>query len=106
MGRLRRSGFRSIEFGVIWSALTPYCTCSEPLKKGQYILGAAMPTVVLGFGLGIAAVYTGQSLLLYLSLLMMVGGGGDFCIIGKLLRHRPKGEAIYCDHPMNAAWWF
>lgn len=91
--------FKSIEFGVMWTALAPYCTCSEPLKRWQYILGSAMPTLVLGFGLGIAAVCTGQSLPLYLALLMTLGGGGDFCIILKLLRYRPQGEAVYCDHP-------
>lgn len=93
------SGFKAIEFGMIWSALTPYCTCTKPLKRWQYILGSVMPTIVLGFGLGIVAIYTKQNLLCYLSLLMILGGGGDFCIIIKLLRHRFKGEKIYCDHP-------
>lgn len=93
------SRFKSIEFGVIWAALAPYCTCAEPMKKGQYLLGSAMPTLVLGFGLGAAAVLTGVDWLLYLSVLMILGGGGDFCIILKLLACRPKGEAVYCDHP-------
>ena len=35
--------WKSIRFGVIWKALTPYCTCLRPAKRGQYILGAAMP---------------------------------------------------------------
>lgn len=93
------SGFRSIEFGVVWAVLSPYCTCAEPMKKGQYLLGSAMPTLILGFGLGIVAIYTGVSLLLYLSVLMILGGGGDFCIILKLLAYRPQGEVVYCDHP-------
>lgn len=93
------SGFQSIEFGVIWAALAPYCTCADPMKKGQYLLGSAMPTFILGFGLGAVAVLTGVDLLLYLSVLMILGGGGDFCIILKLLAYRPKGEAVYCDHP-------
>lgn len=98
-GLFAPNGFRSIEFGVIWSALAPYCTCSEPMRKGQYILGSAMPTLLLGFGLGIVAVYAGMDLLLYLSVLLILGGGGDFCIILKLLAYRPQGEAVYCDHP-------
>ncbi len=93
------SGFRSIEFGIVWAVLSPYCTCAEPMKKGQYLLGSAMPTLILGFGLGIVAVYTGVSLLLYLAVLMILGGGGDFCIILKLLAYRPQGEVVYCDHP-------
>ena len=98
-GSCAPSRFKVIEFGVIWAALTPYCTCGEPLKKWQYILGTAMPTLVLGFGLGAAAIWAGQRFLLYLALLMTLGGGGDFCIIWKLLGYRPRGEAIYCDHP-------
>lgn len=92
-------GFRSIEFGVIWSALSPYCTCGEPMKKWQYVLGSAMPTLVLGFGLGAVSIYLGWRTPFLLSLLMLLGGGGDFCILLKLLFHRPKGETVYCDHP-------
>lgn len=93
------SRFKSIEFGIVWSTLSPYCTCAEPMGKGQYLLGSAMPTLVLGFGLGIAAIYTGTVSLLYLSALMILGGGGDFCIILKLIAYRPAGETVYCDHP-------
>ena len=28
-----KDGFRSVAFGVIWSMLTPYCTCRESLKR-------------------------------------------------------------------------
>lgn len=93
------SRFKSIEFGVVWTTLSPYCTCAEPMKKGQYLLGSAMPTLVLGFGLGAVAVLTGVDLLLYLSVMMILGGGGDFCIMLKLLAYHPKGETVYCDHP-------
>lgn len=98
-GSCAPSHFKAIEFGMIWSMLTPYCTCAEPMKKGQYLLGSAMPTLVVGLGLGAAAVCTGQCILLYSALLMTLGGGGDFCIILKLLRYHPKGETVYCDHP-------
>ena len=47
--------WKSIRFGVIWKALTPYCTGLRPGKRGQYILGAAMPTLVLGIGRTAAA---------------------------------------------------
>lgn len=92
--------FHSIEFGVIWKALTPYCTCSEPLKKWQYILGSAMPTIVLGFGLASAAMLFHSLFLVYLSELMILSGGGDFFIILKILMYRTKSKDIaYCDHP-------
>lgn len=44
-GLFAESHWRAIRFGVIWKALTPYCTCAQPMKRGQYILGAAMPTL-------------------------------------------------------------
>lgn len=98
-GSCAKNGFKAIEFGVIWSVLTPYCTCSEPLKRWQYIIGAIMPTVVLGFVPGIVAVYTGSATLHYISLMLILGGGGDFYIIWKMLRFNSKNETIYCDHP-------
>lgn len=92
--------WKSIRFGVIWKALTPYCTCLRPAKRGQYILGAAMPTLVLGIGLTAAAALTGIFWVFILALAMIFGGGGDFTIILKILLHRQCGkEAVYYDHP-------
>ncbi|MEY8433888.1 DUF3267 domain-containing protein [Lachnospiraceae bacterium 48-42] len=45
-----KNHFHAIDFGIVWSTLSPYCTCFEPLKKWQYLLGTAMPTLVLGGG--------------------------------------------------------
>ena len=99
-GIFAKSHFHSIDFGIIWSALTPYCTCSEPMKRWQYLLGSAMPTVVLGGGVAIVAVATGQLLLFFLSELMIFSGGGDFLIILKILLYRSgKKETVYYDHP-------
>jgi hypothetical protein len=36
-----------IEFGYAASTLNPYCTCSTPLTKGNYIFGAVMPLIIL-----------------------------------------------------------
>ena len=92
--------WKSIRFGVIWKALTPYCTCLRPAKRGQYILGAAMPTLVLGIGLTAAAALTGIFWVFILALAMIFGGGGDFTIILKILLHRQQGrDAVYYDHP-------
>lgn len=92
--------WKSIRFGVIWKALTPYCTCLRPAKRGQYILGAAMPTLVLGIGLTAAAARMGIFRVFILALAMIFGGGGDFAIILKMLLHRQRGkEAVYYDHP-------
>ena len=101
-GLCAESGFSSIRFGVIWSALTPYCTCSAPLRRGQYALGAAMPTLLLGFGLAGAAMALGSFFLFAVAELMILGGGGDALILLRLLSFRPKGtDVVYLDHPTD-----
>ncbi len=99
-GAFAKNHLRSVAFGIIWKTLSPYCTCAEPLGRWQYILGAAMPTLILGFGLAAAATAVGQHWLFLLAELMIFGGGGDALIILKTLRYRPTGaEALYYDHP-------
>ncbi len=99
-GIFAKNHFHTIDFGIIWSCLSPYCTCSEPLRKWQYLSGIAMPTLVLGGGAAVAAVMTNQLLLLFLAEVMILSGGGDFLILLKVLLYRTdKKECMYCDHP-------
>lgn len=98
--RFTPNHMKDIEFGVIWSAITPYCTCGQPLSKKQFIIGAAMPTLILGFGLGIVSIVTGQFMMFLLAEALILGGGGDFLIIIKLLRfNSDRKEQLYYDHP-------
>lgn len=43
-----RTGFKNIRFGMMWSSLTPYCHCSEPLPAGQYLFGLLLPFFCAG----------------------------------------------------------
>ena len=100
-----KNHFHSIDFGFIWSSLSPYCTCSEPLEKWQYLLGTAMPTLVLGGGAAVVSVMTNQLLLFILAEFMIISGGGDFLIILKgMLYHTDKQESVYCDHPYECGF--
>ena len=100
-----KNHFHSIDFGFIWSSFSPYCTCSEPLKKWQYLLGTAMPTLVLGGGAAVVSVMTNQLLLFILAEYMILSGGGDFLIILKSMLYRTdKQESVYCDHPYECAF--
>lgn len=99
-GLLNKEGFSAIEFGLIREYLTPYCYCGAPLLRWQYILGSAMPTIILGFIQGWAAIASGNLLLFALSMALMFGGGGDFLIIILLLLYRKKKRTlILMDHP-------
>ena len=92
--------YKAIQFGVIWSMLTPYCACTEPLTRGQYLLGAAMPTIVVGLLPAAIAIAMNDLGWFTIALLMVIGGGGDMLIILKLITFRPQGkETLFCDHP-------
>lgn len=91
--------FKYISFGVMWNVLTPYCTCSKPLKKWQYIVGALMPTIVLAIGLTVLSVLTAQLWIVILNVFMIIGGGGDFYMVLKLLKFKSEGDTLYYDHP-------
>lgn len=95
-----KNHFKSIEFGIVWKMLTPYCTCSDTLAKWQYIIGAAMPTIVVGFIPAIIAIYCNNLLAFFVFWAMIAGGGGDALIILKVLLHRSNGkDCVYLDHP-------
>ena len=72
--------WKSIYIGMMWSSLTPYCHCKEPLEPGKYLIGCLLPGTLLGLGIYLAAFLTGSNVLLWLSLLNVLGAGGDLLI--------------------------
>lgn len=96
-------GFKDIEFGFMKQYLTPYCACTVPLTKGQYIFGALLPCVALGVIPMIVAILIGSLPLLFVGILMTDSAAGDILIVWKILRYRSKAEKIvYMDHPTQA----
>lgn len=95
-------GFSSIRFGVIWKMLTPYCHCTEPLSFGPYLFGGMLPFIVLGFIPLVISLVTGNSVLLFLSLVNIVGAGGDLTIMGMLMKHC---DALILDHPTDCGFY-
>jgi len=95
-----KDGWKSISFGFVVEYLTPYCSCNQPMKKAQIIIGALMPTLILGFLPGVIAIVIGSPLLLIVAVLMILGGGGDLLIIFKLLRYKSDAkDVLFIDHP-------
>lgn len=91
-----KKGIKSIQFGIQWKFLTPYCHCKEPLKVQHYIIGALMPAVILGFIPACAGLITGRLIPLLFGLFFSFAAGGDFLIVW-LLRKQPK-DAMVMDH--------
>lgn len=96
------NGLKDIQYGFIKEQLTPYCACLCPLSKKMYIIGSMMPMTILGILLGIVSIFTGQLLLLVISLLQVLGGAGDILITSMLLRYKTKGkDVVLLDHPTD-----
>ena len=95
--------FKVIDFGIMRDSLTPYCTCSQPLNKGQYILGAILPLITLGIipmivGYLICSFYT-----LIMGVMMTSAAAGDILIIRKILKYKSNAkDIVYIDHPTEA----
>lgn len=104
-GSFAKGKFKSIDFGIQKETLTPYCTCSEPLSKSQYIIGSIMPCIILGIIPSIAGVLADSLLLLLIGLIMIAGAGGDLTITLKMLTyHSDKKEIIIMDHPTECGF--
>ncbi|HDP76486.1 MAG TPA: DUF3267 domain-containing protein [Bacteroidales bacterium] len=92
-----KSGFKSISFGIKWSYLTPYCHCSEPLKRNHYILGGIMPGLITGISPMVYAIATANGWLSLASIFLTVAASGDFLVLKRVLKY-PLGY-IFLDHP-------
>lgn len=97
-----KEGMKSIHFGVIWKALTPYCSCAEALTFKQYAIGGLLPFVVLGIGGALLGIITGSYLVMILSAINIIAAGGDITIMLSLLKHRDKK---IMDHPTKCGFW-
>ena len=95
--------WKDIEFGIMKGYMTPYCTCTVPLKKGPYLLGALMPGLVLGVIPTVIAVLAGSFLWFTIGIAMTLSAAGDALIVAKVLGyHTEKKEIVYMDHPTMA----
>ena len=80
--------------------LTPYCHRKEPLNVSQYMIGAIMPAIILGFIPLILAIFIGNLGLLIFGMFFTLAAGGDFLIIN-LIRKENKDDLVQ-DHPSEA----
>jgi hypothetical protein len=97
--------FKDIEFGFMKEYLTPYCTCTTPLLKSHYIMGALMPCVVLGILPTAIGILLGSHFLFWTGIVMILAAGGDIMIVMKLLAYKSQSgtkEILIYDHPTQA----
>ena len=97
--------FKDIDFGFMKEYLTPYCTCTTPLQKSHYIMGALMPCLVLGILPTAIGILLGSHLLFWIGIVMILAAGGDIMIVIKVLAYKSQGdskEILVYDHPTQA----
>lgn len=92
-----KNGFKSIKFGIIWKAITPYCHCKEVLPIWHYRLGTIMPGFILGFIPALIGIISGSIFALLFGIVFSVAAGGDFIFIW-LLRKEAANRYVE-DHP-------
>jgi hypothetical protein len=92
--------FSQITFGFQWKTITPYAHCKIPIPKRAYVIGTAMPAVVLGIVPFIISLANGSGWMLIIGVLFTFAAVGDFLII-YLIRTVPWNVLVE-DHPTNA----
>jgi len=92
-----KSGVKSIEFGMKWKYLTPYCHCAEPLRVKHYRIGAAMPMIALGLIPATIAMITGNGQMFLFGLVFTIASAGD--VVGLTTLRKFDGDEWVQDHP-------
>ena len=92
-----KNGLKSIEYGVHWKVLTPYCHCKEVLPLRHYIIGGMMPGLVMGLLPALVGIATGHFLLFLFGLFFSIAAAGDLLILW-MLRHQHSSSLVQ-DHP-------
>ena len=92
--------FKSIAFGFVLRSLTPYSSCKEPLRTGQYIAGLLMPCLIVGIIPTVLSVIIGNPTLFIPGILMIMSAGGDLLILMQIItRKRKSKDVLFLDHP-------
>ena len=91
--------WKNISFGVLWKTLNPYCTCNQPLTRGQYLAGLLAPCVVLGLVPCVVSWFNHSGWILAFGFVMTMSAGGDLLIGSLILKTRTPPETLYYDHP-------
>lgn len=98
-----KNGIKSIRFGIMWRAFSPYCHGKEPLKVWQYRIGTLLPGIVLGVIPLLVSFFTGNLAFFGFGMLFTVTAMGDFLIIWMLRKY--KSSQLVLDHPEKVGFY-
>jgi len=92
-----KNGWKSIQFGIKWEFLTPYCHCTVPLLINPYRFGSILPAIVLGFLPSVLALISGNLGIMIFGFFFTFSAGGDFLILWLIRNEKPS--SLVQDHP-------
>ncbi|MFP4557331.1 MAG: DUF3267 domain-containing protein [Bacteroidales bacterium] len=98
-----KRGLKSINYGIEWKYLMPYCHCVESLKLKHYALGAAMPLIVMGIMPTVLGIVTGIGWFLLFGAFFTMAAAGD--IISLFMMRKLNRNAIVFDHPHKMGFY-
>ncbi len=99
-GIASKKKFKDIEFGYAASTMNPYCTCSTPLTKGNYIFGAVMPLIILGIIPIVVGIAGGFFWVMLFGIIGSASACGDLMVIKNIASYASSAkDVVYMDHP-------
>ncbi len=99
-GLASKQKFKDIEFGYAAETMNPYGTCTTPLAKNKYVLGAAMPLLVLGIAPIVVGIAIGNFWMMLFGVIGTASAAGDMMIIKNIVSYVPSAkDVVYMDHP-------
>lgn len=99
-----KSKFRKISFGIMWKHLAPYCHCEEAIKAKHYGVALLMPTILLGFAPFFIGFIIGNFFAVFVGIMMIMAGMGDFMAFALLLK--VPGDTLVIDHPNKVGFYY
>lgn len=82
--------WKSIQFGIMWKMITPYCSCLEPLSWIPYLIGGLTPCLILGIIPYIFAIIWGNTFVLWFAVFNIAAASGDLMVAYHICKDRPS----------------
>ena len=95
--KFRKQGIKSINFGISWKLITPYCHCKEALFVKDYRIVVLAPLIILGVIPGIVGLVIGLSFIYSFGIIFILAAGGDLLIIWKIRNESRNSLALDCS---------
>lgn len=89
--------FKDIKVGIQKGNYTPYAHCKKPITISSYRISLLLPLIFLGIIPTLVALVIGNSLLIVLGTLMIIGSVGDIAILWVIRSY--SGDKFIEDHP-------